>query len=253
MIRLIVVALGAAVTLGGCRGCTCSPGSDRTGHGSGVSTARGASSEAAPTAEPGSEAGLGCPNATYPLQETSPYVLPYPVGVRHNVRQGNCNDSNTHNARTGESYAYDFEMPIGSDIVAARGGRVILVIERFGDEDHGLHQANGIFIEHADGTYAKYGHLTHDGALVGVGQIVQPGELIGKSGNSGLSRAPHLHFSVRRCPEGRPTSNAACISIPVTFRNTRPHPHGLVGSPTSAIGGGEEYEALPYDTSALEM
>ena len=35
------------------------------------------------------------------------------------------------------------------------------------------------------------------------------------------------------------------LTIPITFRNARPHAHGLIGSPTSELGGGEWYEALP--------
>lgn len=186
-----------------------------------------------------------CPGAEFPEAATSPYVLPYPVGESHNVRQGNCNELNTHHARLRETYAYDFEMPVGSRIVAARGGRVIAVVERFTDDQHGLHEGNVVAIEHDDGTYAKYGHLTHEGALVDVGDVVLTGQPIALSGNSGLSRGPHLHFSVKRCPDGERIGGPTCVTVPVTFRNTRPHPRGLIGSPTSEVGGGEWYEALP--------
>ena len=70
--------------------------------------------------------------------------------------------------------------------------------------------------------------------------------LIARSGNSGVSRGPHLHFSVEQCPDGRRVGGPDCAPVPVTFRNTRPHPRGLVGSATSAIGGDETYEALPW-------
>ena len=186
-----------------------------------------------------------CDGVIYPRTVDSPYVLPYPVGDAHNVRQGNCNPSNTHNAKYRERFAYDFEMAIGSTIVAARGGRVIVVIDRYSDRDRGLSEANLVAIEHRDGTYAKYGHLTRNGALVAVGDVVSRGQPIARSGNSGLSRGPHLHFSVKQCPEGRPSGNPKCVTIPVTFRNTRTHPNGLVGSPTSELGGGQWYLALP--------
>src|SRR5262245_392850 len=60
-----------------------------------------------------------CPGVEYPPQNESLYVLPYPYGETHNVRQGNCNDQNSHNEKTGEQFAYDFEMPIGSTVIAA--------------------------------------------------------------------------------------------------------------------------------------
>jgi murein DD-endopeptidase MepM/ murein hydrolase activator NlpD len=187
-----------------------------------------------------------CPGVVYPPQATSPYVLPYPVGARHNVRQGNCNDANSHNARTGEQYAYDFEMPVGSPVTAARAGRVFYAEGKFNDDQHGLDQANGVFIDHGDRTFAKYGHFTHGGALVAVGDRVTAGQTIGKSGNSGLSKAPHMHFAVGECPPGAGLGTADCYTVPVTFRNTRPHPRGLIGSPTSEVGAGEHYQADPY-------
>ena len=44
---------------------------------------------------------------------------------------------------------------------------------------------NLIVIQHDDGTTLLYGHLTHDGAAVSVGERVVQGELLGHSGNTG--------------------------------------------------------------------
>lgn len=186
-----------------------------------------------------------CPSADFPPQEISPYLLPYPVGEKRNVRQGNCNEANSHHERFDATYAYDFEMPIGSKITASRGGTVLAVREEFSDDQHELAEANLVAIDHGDGTYAGYGHLTRNGALVEVGDRVVAGQVIALSGNSGRSRGPHLHFSVKACPEGERIGSPACTTVPVTFRNTRPHPRGLIGSASSALGGGEWYEALP--------
>jgi murein DD-endopeptidase MepM/ murein hydrolase activator NlpD len=41
-----------------------------------------------------------------------------------------------------------------------------------------------------------YGHLSR--ALVRAGAQVTPGAVIGLTGNSGRSSAPHLHFEIRR-------------------------------------------------------
>jgi murein DD-endopeptidase MepM/ murein hydrolase activator NlpD len=178
-----------------------------------------------------------CPDATFPAREDSPYIL-------RNVRQGNCNAANTHNG--GESYAYDIEMAIGSDIIASRGGQVLAVIEEFTDDQHELDQGNVVAIDHGDRTYAKYGHITLAGSLVAVGDTVEQGQVIALSGDSGASQGPHVHFAVKECPPDAPIGSAACTSIPVAFRNTIPHPQGLIGSPTSQIGGGAWYPACAW-------
>ena len=97
---------------------------------------------------------------------------------------------------------------------------------------------NYVVLQHDDGTTALYGHLTHDGAAVNVGDLVQQGSLIGFSGNTGnTANKPHLHFSVQQCdPVARGTE--ACPTLPVTFRNTDPNPNGLQA--------GRAYEAKPF-------
>ena len=152
----------------------------------------------------------------YPAQESSPYVLPYEPGRSFVVGTGNCEAP--HNRYSFEQYAYDFVMPIGTPIVAARDGEVILVEERFANGTRIPEQVNRIHVRHADGTVGSYGHLTTNGALVVVGDRVERGQIIGLSGDSGDSTAPHLHFGVFQ----------AGASIPITFRNTRPHPRGLI-------------------------
>jgi len=167
--------------------------------------------------------------ATYPDQATSPYVLPYPPGAAFVIGQGNCTDG-SHAPGSLVAYAYDFLMPIGSPVVAARPGTVLLVEERYTDGTRVAGEENYVNVVHDDGSIAAYVHLTRDGALVAVGDRVDQGQVIGLSGDTGSSSEPHLHFHVQAC-EG-------CATVPVTFRNTRPHPNGLVQ--------GQTYEAAPY-------
>jgi murein DD-endopeptidase MepM/ murein hydrolase activator NlpD len=121
-------------------------------------------------------------------------------------------------------------MPIGTPVLAARSGTVFLVEERFVDGTRRAGEENYINVLHADDSLAGYVHLTQNGALVVVGQPVTQGQVIGLSGDTGSSTEPHLHFHVQGC-EG-------CTTVPVTFRNTRPHPRGLVV--------GETYRAEPF-------
>jgi murein DD-endopeptidase MepM/ murein hydrolase activator NlpD len=186
-----------------------------------IALAFGCSSPAAPDRS-------GCGEG-YPPQVSSPYVLPYPPGLAFRVGQGNCSDG-SHAPDTLVRYAYDFLMPIGTSVVAARAGVVILVEERYEDANRRSGQENYVNVEHEDGTIAAYVHLTRDGALVDVGERVEQGQPLGLSGDTGSSSEPHLHFHVQAC--------RGCATVPVTFRNTRPHPRGLQA--------GEVYAAEPY-------
>jgi murein DD-endopeptidase MepM/ murein hydrolase activator NlpD len=121
-------------------------------------------------------------------------------------------------------------MPIGTEIIAAREGTVLLVEESFSDSTRRAGEENYINVRHDDGSIAGYVHLTKNGAFVTVGQRVVQGESIGLSGDTGSSTEPHLHFHVQRCD--------GCPTVPVTFRNTRLHPRGLLQ--------GEVYEAEPF-------
>jgi murein DD-endopeptidase MepM/ murein hydrolase activator NlpD len=160
-----------------------------------------------------------CPG-DYPAQESSPYVLPYEVGRSVVVGGGNCGDG-SHLLYDWDQYAYDLVMPIGTPVVAARDGEVIQVEERFANSTRIGEQANYVRVRHADGTIGEYFHLTTNGALVEIGDRVARGQIIALSGDSGNSNAPHLHFEVDKC--------GSCFgTVPVTFRNTRPHPHGLI-------------------------
>ena len=52
-----------------------------------------------------------------------------------------------------------------------------------------------IVIEHLPGLYSVYYHLSELG--VNEGDMVKQGQLIGKSGATGLATGPHLHWEMR--------------------------------------------------------
>lgn len=99
-------------------------------------------------------------------------------------------------------HAVDFTLPEGTPVLAARAGRVIRVQAGFSgnglDPQRDRERANYVRIVHDDGSMAVYAHLQHEGVRVREGQQVQAGQLIGLSGNTGYSTAPHLHFAVQR-------------------------------------------------------
>jgi murein DD-endopeptidase MepM/ murein hydrolase activator NlpD len=57
---------------------------------------------------------------------------------------------------------------------------------------------NEVVIQHADGTYSQYAHLSS--LSVSAGQSVGGGDQIGLSGSTGNSSGPHLHFEMRTGP-----------------------------------------------------
>eukprot|EP00966_Prymnesium_polylepis_P097034 2247817-Prymnesium_polylepis.1 len=96
-------------------------------------------------------------------------------------------------------FAYDFVMPVGTPVIAARGGVVVAACDSFrgcGNTPDDKAKANYVSLRHADGLYSRYYHLRHRGAKVRVGEHVEQGQLIALSGNTGYSGGPHLHFDV---------------------------------------------------------
>lgn len=57
---------------------------------------------------------------------------------------------------------------------------------------------NWIRVLHSDGTMAIYAHLQTGSLTVAPGQRVRRGQQVGRSGNTGYSTGPHLHFAVQR-------------------------------------------------------
>jgi murein DD-endopeptidase MepM/ murein hydrolase activator NlpD len=165
----------------------------------------------------------------YPAQATSLYILPWRVGESYEIIR-----TTSHYTRGNRGVGLngiDIRMPIGTSLVAARAGIVVAVQEDYADGNGVDLQENYVFIKHADGTMARYFHLTRQGALVEVGDSVQQGDVIARSGNSGDSGEPHLHFDVQVCGINLPPNynQLPCgQTLPVTFRNTTRHTCGLV-------------------------
>lgn len=175
--------------------------------------------------------------AVFPAQHDSPYVLPYEVGTAWDIY---ATTEHYRSANNGVgTYAIDFIMPVGTKILAARDGKVVSIRESFEDGNNEDLKENYVFVQHSDGSVARYFHLTFNGALVDEGQQVKAGDVIALSGNTGQSGGPHLHFDVQQCgPNLPPNYNSLPCgqTVPVTFKNTRAHSCGL--------NTGEKYIAL---------
>lgn len=82
----------------------------------------------------------------------------------------------------------DIKVPSGTSIVAANAGKVI-----YSGYNGGY--GNTVIIDHGGKISTLYAHNSK--LLVKVGDKVEKGKVISKSGSTGLSTGPHLHFEVR--------------------------------------------------------
>jgi murein DD-endopeptidase MepM/ murein hydrolase activator NlpD len=82
---------------------------------------------------------------------------------------------------------YDLASLRQSPVVAASNGTVVFAdfLGIYGD---------AVIIDHGLGIFSLYGHLS--AATAKVGQAVQRGDTIGRTGETGLAAGDHLHFSV---------------------------------------------------------
>ncbi|MDE6433766.1 MAG: peptidoglycan DD-metalloendopeptidase family protein [Lachnospiraceae bacterium] len=82
----------------------------------------------------------------------------------------------------------DVGVPVGTTVRASRAGQVITAgwVGGYG---------NCVMIDHGDGVWTVYGHLSE--FTTTVGSYVNQGDQIALSGNTGRSTGPHLHFEIR--------------------------------------------------------
>ncbi|MBW5423783.1 peptidoglycan DD-metalloendopeptidase family protein [Streptomyces sp. BG9H] len=85
----------------------------------------------------------------------------------------------------------DFAVPTGTSVRAVAAGQVV-------SAGWGGSYGYQVVIRHADGKYSQYGHLS--ALSVKAGQKVGAGQRIARSGSTGNSTGPHLHFEVRTGP-----------------------------------------------------
>lgn len=152
---------------------------------------------------------------------TVTYQLPFANGQKVLIEQILGGKITTHTGPDSK-YAVDFDVPIGTPVMAARNGVVVDIDQGYtaGGNDPKL-KANHVVILHEDGTLGLYAHLSAESHAVTFGQRVKAGELIGYSGNTGYSSGPHLHFSVltnTRSEDG----SVKYVSHPVKFVNGMP-------------------------------
>jgi hypothetical protein len=99
--------------------------------------------------------------------------------------------SSSFGPRNGRTHkGIDLHSRDGGPILAAAAGTII---EKKYRDDYG----NMLLIDHGDGVYTRYAHLSSFGAGVQVGATVTAGQQIGLMGNTASYRIPiHLHYEL---------------------------------------------------------
>jgi murein DD-endopeptidase MepM/ murein hydrolase activator NlpD len=133
------------------------------------------------------------------------YRLPYAAGTSYPVLQSY---GSRFSHRDAEYFTIDFRMQVGTPVHAAREGVVALVED--GHEGACARAecgalANFVVVLHADGTTGEYFHLARGSSVVAPGERVGRGQLLARSGNTGFTTVPHLHFGVYRADHGGAT------------------------------------------------
>ncbi len=91
--------------------------------------------------------------------------------------------------KSGFHNGLDFSMPIGTKVLAAAGGKVVATGNN-GRYAYGRWMA----VDHGNGIITMYGHLST--YVKSKGDTIKAGDTIARSGNTGNSTGPHLHFTV---------------------------------------------------------
>jgi murein DD-endopeptidase MepM/ murein hydrolase activator NlpD len=151
---------------------------------------------------------------------------PFAADAQFPVSQG-FKGERTHGTPDSE-FAIDIAMPVGTPVLAVRDGIVMDVEEDFNrggaDREKFMDKANHVRIVHDDGTMALYAHLDLASVSVRPGARVRAGQQIARSGNTGFSSGPHLHFAVQQ------NVGMKLISVPFRFQTAE----GVPAAPTEA-------------------
>ncbi|MGW4381054.1 M23 family metallopeptidase [Kitasatospora sp. NPDC004531] len=131
--------------------------------------------------------------APEPAPAPAPAPEPAPVKPDWSSPAPGATISNPYH-KTNASYAAgyhtgtDFAVSVGTPLVAVGNSTVV-------SAGWAGAYGNQVVLKLEDGRFAQYAHLSQLG--VKAGQHVQAGDRIGKSGNTGNSTGPHLHFEIR--------------------------------------------------------
>ncbi|MFP5490547.1 MAG: M23 family metallopeptidase [Bacteriovoracia bacterium] len=91
-------------------------------------------------------------------------------------------------AHRGQHLGTDYRAAVGVPVPAVNRGRIMFAGDLF-------YTGGTVIIDHGMDIFTVYGHLSE--VKVEAGQIVNAGDIVALSGNTGRSSGPHLHWGVK--------------------------------------------------------
>lgn len=136
------------------------------------------------------------------VAHAGPYRWPtISARVNYHVDHGNLTDYACGRVTYSGHRGSDIGVPRNTAVVAAADGWVKHRTDGFGDgflgSTDGGGFGNAVALYHGDGAETIYGHLTVGSGIPALGATIACGAAIGRSGTSGNSSGPHLHFETR--------------------------------------------------------
>lgn len=119
------------------------------------------------------------------VSPNAPYELPFPNGYAAPISQGPYGSASHY--KWNDKHHVDFAVPAGTPVVASASGVVIMA-------EYNTGGGNTILIRDASGHAMEYAHLSSMNVVPG--QRVVQGQQIARSGNTGNSTGPHLHWGI---------------------------------------------------------
>ena len=147
-------------------------------------------------------------------------------------------------------------------VIAVASARVVVAQDRFSDQVPNdprpvtLDEADGnhVILNLGRGRFAFYAHLKPGSVVVRAGQRVRKGQLLARTGNSGSSSGPHLHFHVMNRPSALAADGMPYVFDRFRFIGRTPPVEDLIAGgydrtqqpiPIDAAGAGPRRAELP--------